>query len=889
MASESTIYLPDTLPFPIKILSLAARASESISTGRRLLNYSFLHLITTPQGQQKETRIGTWDATFDGELKAWNLKVGDIVNSQTAKSKHALVIVEPCSHGVQVNGLCALCGMDMENFDYTGRPESSRATIQMTHSASGPVVSFEEAQRIERETADHLLKARKLSLIVDLDQTIVHATVDPTVGDWISEGEAWEERRARREQRAQKAKGGDEDEDDSGDSDDTDSDDEEDEVNPNWEALKDVKRFRLAPDNFGTSSRSRWSSRGKGRSIQDEGCLYYIKARPGWEEFLSSVSKKYEMHVYTMGTRAYAEAVCAAIDPDGSIFGGRILSRDESGSLTQKSLRRLFPCDTSMVAIIDDRADVWEWCPNLLKVIPFEFFVGIGDINSAFLPKVVDPLQAAQDEASKAATPKPSALPTDNSPGSDSLENPDPDDDADSVKPSVKAEMLTQNTIALEAQVEDRPLAKQQELLEEEEDQTDAAVESADAPAQNGVSDSVADDAHKAKHHHKKALLKNDDAELQRIGMLLEEVHRRFYTEYDNRSKKSPKVPKGAVSSEQQPFDVKLIIPAIRSATFAGVHLLFSGVIPTNTKVPYEDTEVWRMAQAFGATCHRDLSKDVTHVVTSKAGTQKVEAARQRGNIFVVWLTWFSDSIAHWRRMDEKLYLLDENRAGSPTAPTASSPPSDPNIISTDTDPEDLVDDDEPGFEPRDIPEGAVATPEVPLALDDVDWQDVNDEVELAMLESDSEDEENGSEAGGSSSRRNSGSRASSVMSEDDGPLTDEPPSTLSVEPTIPRRKRLRSLTPSEYGNLPQSPLAKRKKLAADRSGLSKLKETISAQDLTDENMDTTGNDSKSSTPSPVVQDDGTEDGDDEEDEGNEGGDEIEDDFLLNALEEELG
>lgn len=38
------------------------------------------------------------------------------------------------------------------------------------------------------------------------------------------------------------------------------------------------------------------------------------------------------MHVYTMGTRAYAEEVCAAIDPGEVFFGGRILSRDESGS-----------------------------------------------------------------------------------------------------------------------------------------------------------------------------------------------------------------------------------------------------------------------------------------------------------------------------------------------------------------------------------------------------------------------------------------------------------------------------------------------------------------------------------------------------------------------------
>jgi RNA polymerase II subunit A-like phosphatase len=40
------------------------------------------------------------------------------------------------------------------------------------------------------------------------------------------------------------------------------------------------------------------------------------------------------MHVYTMGTRAYAEGVLAAIDPDGRLFGGRVLSRDESGSMS---------------------------------------------------------------------------------------------------------------------------------------------------------------------------------------------------------------------------------------------------------------------------------------------------------------------------------------------------------------------------------------------------------------------------------------------------------------------------------------------------------------------------------------------------------------------------
>lgn len=54
--------------------------------------------------------------------------------------------------------------------------------------------------------------------------------------------------------------------------------------------------------------------------------------RPGLPTFLEKISKLYEMHVYTMGTRTYADAICKAVDPDGKIFGGRILSRDESGS-----------------------------------------------------------------------------------------------------------------------------------------------------------------------------------------------------------------------------------------------------------------------------------------------------------------------------------------------------------------------------------------------------------------------------------------------------------------------------------------------------------------------------------------------------------------------------
>lgn len=172
----------------------------------------------------------------------------------------------------------------------------------MTHSANGPTVSFEEARRIEQETATHLLKSQKLTLIVDLDQTIVHATVDPTVGDWISEGEAWEARQAKRraefeakvkaQVKAEAETNGDGgrigaaiavangDGKASGLSLEFEPD-PDDEVNPNWEALRDVKKFRLGPEAFlpPTGIRLPGSRKGKERAIENEGCLYYVKPR----------------------------------------------------------------------------------------------------------------------------------------------------------------------------------------------------------------------------------------------------------------------------------------------------------------------------------------------------------------------------------------------------------------------------------------------------------------------------------------------------------------------------------------------------------------------------------------------------------------------------------
>jgi RNA polymerase II subunit A-like phosphatase len=780
MSSSTELFLPSNLPYPINILSLDSPTSSTIHRGSRLLSYSFIHLPPN-SGDEPETRFGTWDASVDGEIVSWNIKPGQVIIAKKALEKPVLVVLEPCKHGIQIGGLCGVCGKDMTDFDYTGWSDASRASIQMTHDAFGPTVSFEEAQKLEKASAEHLLKSRKLSLIVDLDQTIVHATVDPTVGEWYNEGQAWEQ------QRMKKAA-------ESGMNDsDLDISEVEDDCNPNWPALRDVKSFRLGPESFLAGSQ-RGSRPGKSTNyIENEGCLYYIKPRPGWQEFLERAAERYEMHVYTMGTRAYAEQVCKIIDPDGKYFATRILSRDESGSLTQKNLRRLFPCDTSMVVIIDDRADVWEWSPNLIKVVPYDFFVGIGDINSAFLPKV-EPL------APTATVKNPSPTP---------VTPVEADEEADKAKSETKA-LMVENSIALEAQRDERPLAKKQEQLQDTK-----VAENQPEEASSSSTNQPQAEAHQAAEQPvdkqaKKPLLKNNDWELIRVGSLLNHVHDEFFEAYkayqsDSGASELPSRKKAAKSRVL--YDVTQIIPRMRSDTFKGLNLLFSSVIPLDTRP--ETTEIWKMAHLFGATCSTELTSSVTHVVAAKKGTMKVDAARRRGGIKIVWLAWFTDSIALWRHQDETPYLLEEPKP-LVVQGINSSPTSDPTQISSDPEPDDEE----------------WQHPQPSLELDSINWDDINDEVEAAMNESDDE------------SVRSEKSYRSGNVSEAEEGMSDDPNSTRSTPTSTPRlkRKRPRSSTPSERekngdSELLRSPLSKRKKLAAERAG-SLLKQGVTALDV---------------------------------------------------------
>lgn len=117
MSSPTDILLSPELPYPITVASLDIQPGASVQRGTRLLTYSFVYL-SPATGSKQETRFGTWDCSIEGTVDSWKVKVGDIISLQRAKKKPVISITEPCKHGVQIGGLCGLCGKDMTECVY---------------------------------------------------------------------------------------------------------------------------------------------------------------------------------------------------------------------------------------------------------------------------------------------------------------------------------------------------------------------------------------------------------------------------------------------------------------------------------------------------------------------------------------------------------------------------------------------------------------------------------------------------------------------------------------------------------------------------------------------------------------------------------------------------
>jgi RNA polymerase II subunit A-like phosphatase len=554
--------------------------------------------------EEEQVTVADWDSPADGEIQQWRIKEGEVIE----RDGPCLVVQEACPHDIQFQGLCAICGKDMTEVNWASESrDTDRAPINMTHDQTSLTVSALQAQRAEQELQHRLLGQRKLSLVVDLDQTIIHACIEPTIGEW-----------------------------------------QRDPSNPNYESVKDVKSFQLNDD---------------GPRGLATGCWYYIKMRPGLESFLDKIADLYELHVYTMGTRAYALNIARIVDPQQKLFGNRVISRDENGSMTAKSLQRLFPVSTDMVVIIDDRADVWPRNrPNLIKVNPYDFFKGIGDINSSFLPKREDLLIASPTPSPPPQQTTETPTPVENgvAAGSSKQESTPSTDVNGADKVSALEElakmsggddpMLTQRQIeeqarTLEKQIVDRPLLHLQEQLDKEDEEAEKTADTS-----NG------DELASSQVMHHRQLLSDDDDELAYLEQHLTSLHRAYYEEYD----RNATIVDGLPTSIP---DVGQVLSATKARVLRGTKIVLSGLVPIGVDV--KRSEFGLQAASFGAEIRDKIGKDVTHLVisSSRPRTQKVRQAAKIPSIKIVNQDWLAACLTQWERVDEAPYLVDVHPA----------------------------------------------------------------------------------------------------------------------------------------------------------------------------------------------------------------------------------
>nr|CAH7728204.1 unnamed protein product [Callosobruchus chinensis] len=158
---EKTIYISQPQTKPIKILKWKIREGQTVPVGRVILLYDFVDPKNPEQRKLKSLHAGT---------------VHKIVAKQGETIDHGqtLVELEACSHPTVMNDMCAECGADL-------RKEETSATtafVPMVHAIPNLKVSEELAQKIGKADNDRLLSDKKLVLLVDLDQTLIHTTND---------------------------------------------------------------------------------------------------------------------------------------------------------------------------------------------------------------------------------------------------------------------------------------------------------------------------------------------------------------------------------------------------------------------------------------------------------------------------------------------------------------------------------------------------------------------------------------------------------------------------------------------------------------------------------------------------------------------------------------
>ncbi|KAJ3676284.1 hypothetical protein LUZ60_003696 [Juncus effusus] len=98
------------------------------------------------------------------------------------------------------------------------------------------------------------------------------------------------------------------------------------------------------------------------------------KLRPFVRTFLKEAREMFELYIYTMGEKSYANEIAKLIDPDEKYFASKVISQADCTTKHQKGLDVVMG-DDKLVVILDDTEVVWQkHRDNLIVMERYHYF-----------------------------------------------------------------------------------------------------------------------------------------------------------------------------------------------------------------------------------------------------------------------------------------------------------------------------------------------------------------------------------------------------------------------------------------------------------------------------------------------------------------------------------
>ncbi|XP_070526912.1 RNA polymerase II subunit A C-terminal domain phosphatase isoform X2 [Cardiocondyla obscurior] len=606
---------------PGKILKWRVRSDTMVAAGRILLLYqSATPAVDDEKAKEPERKLR---ATNFGRVKQLLAKEGDVV-----QPGQVIVLLEGCTHPTVMIDLCAECGADLriQEANKDGNAFGvSQASVAMVHSIPELKVCPELAEKIGKEDKQRLLTDRKLVLLVDLDQTIVHTTNDN--------------------------------------------------IPPN---LKDVFHFQLyGPNSPWYHTRLRPNTR---HFLSEMSRLYELHictfgARIYAHTVASLLDKDGVLFSHRILSRdecfdpASKTANLKALFPCGDDLVCIIDDREDvwqgCGNLVQVKPYHFFRHSGNINAPPGlEKVDIFrppepviedEPCTNSLenKDNKNDNPLNETEQTSDELYTKEKNHDDEKDEKTENEVKETKKKESENT-KVDTEENTETN-----VQSSTEENTETKVQSSTKENTETNVQSNTEENTEtnvqstEEENKTDKEATQA-AP----IAKTDKDSKQVTSKQETNILDEDDDDYLLYLEDILRRIHTEFYATLDQENTRK---------------SLRDIIPRVRSQVLEGLYLTFSGLIPTHQKL--HQSRAYKVARAFGAEVTQDLTEKTTHLVAIRKGTAKANAARKDSNIKIVNSDWLWTCAERWEHVDERLFPLTTQARGSRVPPPHCSSP----------------------------------------------------------------------------------------------------------------------------------------------------------------------------------------------------------------------